>query len=486
MTNKSISVTTVWSVLIVVLLGLGASLPLLDTREGVALALPPSPAATVNEVTTSTLYIPIIVSTYANPFGVQFYGTLSPERGVADLSQANAGWIRIPVPWSQMAPVQVPIEQYNWSVSDSIVRTANEANIQLLYTISQQPNWISDHPMGPPRPTAMADVVAFVRALVERYDGDGVGDAPGSPIVRSFELYNEPDNTSQSLYTAPWGYRAGEYAALLKLLYPVVKSASPQAQLVVGGLAHDWFLEDGGPFNRGFLDELLAACRGHDCFDAMNFHYYPGFRDTWEPYGPDLLGKATYFRQKLAVNGMASMPLICTETSWWGTPAWGGDEMQSRYVVQSYTRGIAADLKMLIWFAYSDSVWEEEAAGLFTTTYQPKPSYHAFRTTEGQLQRATYQRPLSAAEKASPNIEGYVFTNRSGHRLDVVWTEGGNRFNPADDPVVFYTAYSNWLRVVDKYGVTRWVGDADDGLVDGKVTVAVGGDPLFLEYVWTR
>ncbi len=33
----------------------------------------------------------------------------------------------------------------------------------------------------------------WARLVVERYDGDGIGDAPGSPRVDAWEIWNEPD-----------------------------------------------------------------------------------------------------------------------------------------------------------------------------------------------------------------------------------------------------------------------------------------------------
>ena len=33
----------------------------------------------------------------------------------------------------------------------------------------------------------------YFREVVERYDGDGYKDAPGSAVVTYWEMYNEPD-----------------------------------------------------------------------------------------------------------------------------------------------------------------------------------------------------------------------------------------------------------------------------------------------------
>ena len=49
-----------------------------------------------------------------------------------------------------------------------------------------------------------------------------------------------------------WGPYGADYAQMLCAVYPAVKAASPNARIVLGGIAYDWFQEDGGPFVRGF------------------------------------------------------------------------------------------------------------------------------------------------------------------------------------------------------------------------------------------
>jgi hypothetical protein len=363
------------------------------------------------------------------------------------------------------------------------VTNAAQEGIELMLTIGGQPSWAATYPMGPVTDTA--DLLEFVGALAERYDGDGVDDAPSSPRVRYFELYNEPDNTNPAQAMNGWGFwgeNGDGYAALMQDLYPTIKAANPGAQLVLGGLALDWFKEQGGPFDSHFLDDVLAACQGQDCFDVVNFHYYPLFRRNWEPYGTDIIGKANFVRQKLAVYGFADVPVVCTETSWSSAAStgWGSDELQSRYTVKGYVRGVAADLGVIVWYAildYSDSI----APGLLSNDLQPKPSHSAYRVMTEMLGRAVYQRQLTSAETGSSQIEGYVF-QVCGKRLDIAWTEDDTPYDTSDDPWQPLTVQAQTLRVVDKLGNDIWYDDADDGKADGRITITVGGSPVYLEY----
>jgi hypothetical protein len=480
----------VWRIVFSVAVGLGAGLVLGTMGPAHAPGSLSAPlqsqwvcdSVSASAVETHTIYLPLVSRCYIPrvlPFGVQFYGILTNSNGLDDIADAGAHWIRMPLSWAAVEPTDTTPEHYNWSGLDQSVINAVAEGIELVLTIGGQPSWAAVYPMGPVTDTA--DIKEFVGALVERYDGDGIGDAPGSPRVRYFELYNEPDNAdvhhAQTGGWGYWGHNGAGYAALLRELYPVVKAASPGAQWVFGGLALDWFEEDGGVFDSHFLDDVLAACRGHSCFDVMNFHYYPPFRPKWEPYGVDIIGKANYVRQKLAEYGFEGVPVICTETSWAGGAGWGSDELQSRYVIKGYVRAIAADLSIVVWYS-SDDRSDSTLSGLLDSALQPKPSYWTYWRMTRMLGEAVYQRPLTLAETGSEQIKGYTFSQACGGRLDVVWTEDGTPYDPGDDPWLLLTVHASTLRVTDKSGNEFWT--SDDG--DGRITVLVGGSPLYLEY----
>jgi hypothetical protein len=337
--------------------------------------------------------------------------------------------------------------------------------------------------MGPLYNTS--DLLEFMSALIERYDGDYVNDAPGSPVVQDFELYNEPDSANvadaASGNFGPWGHNGAGYAHLLQTLYPVVKAASPKANLVMGGIALDWFEENGGAFDSKFLDDVLRACRGKQCFDIANFHYYPVFRPRWEPYGRDLIGKANYVKQKLRAYDFTNVKLICTETSWGSKPPtdpadWTGPELQDRYVIKAFLRSMAAGLEPLTWYTMKET-GEAYLPGLLQADNQPKSSYWVFQKMTSMLAGVEYQRSLTLAETGSGKIEGYVFTTSQGRRLDVVWTEDQTYFISSDDPQLPLVVNARQLRAVDKYGNETWLNSTT-----GKITVVVRGSPLYLEY----
>ena len=91
------------------------------------------------------------------------------------------------------------------------------------------------------------------------------------PSVRFWELWNEMDSTFTDLFGArkerfAQFERGRRYAQMLKLAYPAIKEANPQAQVLVGGISSGGGIDD---FIRGIYEE-----GGRDYFDIMNIHTY--------------------------------------------------------------------------------------------------------------------------------------------------------------------------------------------------------------------
>jgi hypothetical protein len=321
--------------------------------------------------------------------------------------------------------------------------------------------------------------VEFVVVLVERYDGDGIDDAPGSPRIRYWEFYNEPDN-GNVLYAEQgwgyWGHNGAGYAQMLAAVYGPVKAASAEAKVIMGGLAYDWFEDQGGPFVREFLDDVLSN-GGGQYFDVMNFHYYWPFGPDWFSYGIEIIGKTNFLRSKLLSYGVEK-PFICTESGAWSQLEGGSDEIQSRYVAKLYARSMVAGLQYVTWFTLQDSAEDPRNWGLLDDSLDPKPAYSAYQVLTTEMAGARYKRALTSVETGGwSETEGYLYTfpcRVSSKEIYVVWTNYGEVYRPL-------TVAADRIRRVDKYGVATVIEDSADGKVDGKVSLTVGPSPLYLE-----
>jgi hypothetical protein len=272
---------------------------------------------------------------------------------------------------------------------------------------------------------------------------------------------------------------------MLAAVYPKVKAANPRAKVVLGGLAYDGFEDTGGPFVRDFLNDMLAA-GGGNYFDVTNFHSYPAFFATWtNNKGPGLLEKANHIRGVLQNHGY-SKPMIVTETGWFSNERPeqtipGSPEVQSRYVVQLFTQSMAADLDMVIWWLLRDSDFPYPFMnGLVTNDTVPlkKMSFYTFQRAVAELSTAHFVRRLPLTETGNSLIEAYRFEDKVYNRqLYVAW------LNPV------YTTQQALLRLPAAQAVVRnsvtgaalFVRDADDGVVDGRITIQVWATPLYVE-----
>lgn len=469
----------------------------------------------------------------ANPtqlFGVQMYGATGKNSKYFDaLDQSGAKWVRNRFFWKNVEPDDVTPDNnksYKWSSVDSVVAAVLDTDINLILTIEESPKWAATFPDGPIDKVPMSKFAEFVHDLVERYDGDGNEDAPGTPIVEYFEFNNEPDRHCAG--RPGWGAHGREYGQMLKAVYPAVKAANPNAKVVFGGIAYDWFNSKecnvpaqasnpnytgflsewpirGGGFVYEFLDDVLTECGDEACFDVMNIHVYSAFAQNWRRF-PGVNGmsiglyeKVEYVREKLRQYGHSSKPIVITEA---GTPSAGppGDvsakdeHMQAQHVVAYYTQGIASGVQSLAWWVLYDlspSDWPAPV-GLVTQDGQPKLSFKAYQVMSDKMRTMQFDRRLSPADTgvgwdAFPTMEAYKFRDPStGKVLYVAWLNPKWAFIDPNWQVPglhkILTVWGKRATVQDIYGKNKAViTDEQDGVPDNKVAVPINGEPVYIQ-----
>ena len=430
---------------------------------------------------TYTVFLPLVMQPdlrgIYSSWAVQFYGQLTAGTGFEYATAAGVRWIRLAVAWSYIEPTNTTPDNYNWYSLDQSIAAARAAKVNLVVTLGDNPSWAAPTPNGPVN--NLNDFQQFAGAMAARY-----------PDVQYWEIYNEPDN----IYN--FGNQPAAYAAQLNAAYTAIKAANPDAKIVMGGVAMDWFTDQGGGFARNFVNDLLTACT-QPCFDVGNFHYYAVYRGKWEPYGRDIIGKANALRQMLSAQGY-TRPIMSTETGWVYSTIpntdWGGEAIQGRYVPKTFVRGIAAGLITTNWYAMIDA--DPSQPGLVGGLYPPfqvREAYTATLTLSQQLGAAKFERALTPAETGSPNLEGYMFTNYEGahgtERVDVIWYDCPSLIVDTPDlPVdcldaAVYTVPTAPVGVSDHLGgAMQILADGSDGVLDGKVSLAIDRNPVYIHY----
>lgn len=411
----------------------------------------------------------------ASPLGIQLSELRFRDPALlADAHGAGVAWWRTFLFWDEVEPVRTEPPTYDFAAYDALFGHARSMGLEIVAEIQGNPRWAAPFPGGPV--DDLEALAEFMAAAVERYDGDGVRDAPGRPVIRHWEMYNEPDNRSAALATQGrgwgfWGDRGADYARMLQRVTPVIKLADPGAVVVFGGVAWESVPSEGDPFDMDFTHDVLTAGGGR-FFDVFNFHYYPLFAAAWERPGlVDVAGKVAAARELLAAHGV-SKPIFVTEAG-----AWSGAEppyppatprAQARYVPQLYARAMAAGVEMVVWFQYDDVRGVKDPdRGLVDYDLRPKPARRAFLEVARRLAGGQPEQPSRQADAAG---EVYWFRRR-GHRVAVAWTDG---------PIARLRLRAAAAERVHYLGDALTLRDADDGRADGIVEVPYGPDPVYV------
>ncbi len=366
--------------------------------------------------------------------------------------QSGARWTRLDIFfWDQIEPVKSNPPVYDWSqIDEASLKDISASGLQLSAVILFTPDWAQKYPGVACGPIAEAEIerfAQFMHALVARYSQPPYN-------IRYWEIGNEPDIdhtlVSPRSGFGCWGeaddpyYGGGYYAQVLKAVYPQVKAADPQAQVLVGGLLLDCDPEHPPLDTNGqakncaparFLEGVLKA-GGGAYLDGVSFHAYdyyynalgqygnPNWNADWRTTGPAWIPKVAYLRNLLGAAGMPETPLFLTELAticgrdgsedYCHTPDL--EQTKAIYVVQSLAAGKAEGLQSVIWFGITG--WR--ASGMLQGS-TPLPVYHALSFFQATIADTEFTSRI----QEYPGVQGYVFT-RADQETWVLWSADGN------------------------------------------------------------
>jgi hypothetical protein len=314
----------------------------------------------------------------------------SPDRAERIESSARNGatMIRLLVHWNQTAPRRPdrpsdPFDPaYNFSDLDEAVRTAQEADLEVLLTIYGTPKWANNGRGANRMPRRVADFRHFAQAIAARYSGRFE-----YPFVRFWSVWNEPN---LQVFLAPQFDRRGKplaprnYAQLYAAAYRGIKAGNPRAKVGIGETSARGSDKPGGKrpiHSPGKFAELVAKANPRLKFDAWAHHPYP-FVPTLKPSQKVRWPNVT----------LASLPEFQkhlkrwfkrSKVSIWVTEYGHQTKPQDRFGV-SYAKqaryireSIALARKqrfvgMFVWFVYQDDPGQPWESGLYTQSGRAK------------------------------------------------------------------------------------------------------------------
>jgi hypothetical protein len=204
---------------------------------------------------------------------------------------------------------------YDWAGADMVVEHARRQGLTVVARLDLVPAWAR-----PPRttdrhldPERYADFGAYAAAFAARYAPLG---------VRHIIIWNEPNLRFE------WGDRPpdpGAYAALLKVVYPAVKAAAPDAIVIAGALSPGTSL-DGGQTRMDDMQYLasLYDAQAGPFFDMWAVHAYGGQEPPDAPPAPERVNfrRIELVRELMDRFGDAHKRMIITEGGYNDHPRW--------------------------------------------------------------------------------------------------------------------------------------------------------------------
>ena len=406
--------------------------------EGAALA-----AASKDSVNGETmLYLPAVIQNYPYKtlFGVQLLGVNSAS-GADQMQQAGAYWIHLDgLLWSEVESTQ---GVRDWSKATSLeedMKNASSRGMNIILVIYGAPAWAADRRCGPLYQDRFLDFGDFVAEAVSRFS------RPPYNILY-YEIWNEPDIDPSmvdpdELYGC-WGdkndinYGGSYYGDMLKIVYPMMKSADPDVKVLVGGLLLDCdpALPSacvGDPKSALFLEGILQSNQGNS-FDGIAFHAYDYFGDqsstghfanlSWgtlwnNDFGPVVNAKSTYIKNLLNKYNVSDKILMNTEAALIDVPSncVNCEETKAYYLAQSYASAIKQGLLSEIWFSFFG--WR--GSGLATNTLSTLPAYTAYDVVQDQLTDATFLQDITSY----PDVKALSFA-RENRTIWLIWSKDG-------------------------------------------------------------
>lgn len=437
-------------------------------------------------------------------WGMNAYLTKRERVGTGDNLPAlaatarNAGvqWTREEITWDLVEPQNNQFKTFY----DSGMKLAADNGLNIIGMLLTTPQWARDGACSSNYWCPPADVneyAQFAAWIVERYDADGVQDAPGSPRIAAWEIWNEPNAAATWPSLGSDAATRARYGNMLVAAYRAIKAADPTAIVLTGGV----YVYDGSYCVPSNCDGLLFFDRvfqqvpaAKSAFDVLAIHPYIPTERPDAPNIPRLItveGRVRNARDRLNGWGRTGAPIWITEMGWCTTSGAcpGGvqvsEEQQANYLVRSMVIAQQNGVQHTSWFqledAFNNSGREWANAAIVRnyngSGYPAKLAYNAYRTLATTLADATpagtgpintHVYDPSQPYVGSGGAYDYRYT-RGGAIIDVLW-------RPTDSvQVSFPVIAGRQISLVQRDGQTSALQP-----VNGAVSLTLSEKPIMI------
>ena len=383
-------------------------------------------------------------------FGIEA-NPLDASGGLNLITQTQTAWVRGPVVfWND---IETSEGVYNWSNLGEVpseVQNAVSNGLEPIVVVRGTPSWAQKYPTYTCGPIDSTKFDAFANFM-----GELITSSPLASLnVKYWELWNEPDVSRLDvpsptfIWYGCWGesgdtqyYGGGYYGDMLKVVYPAIKTADPQAQVLVGGLLMD--CDPNQPpsgkvcTSSKFLEGILAN-NAANAFDGISYHAYdyygnvygtynnPNWGASWNTSGPCLVNKAGYLNALLDQYNVSGKYLLNSENALLCDTCNSDTDFENTkayYLVESYAAAMAQGLRANLWFSMLGE-WGRNN-GLLENPFAvqpnpPLPAFYAYQFAAQELDGATFVGNINNFL----GISGYEFAKSNRH-VWLMWAPAG-------------------------------------------------------------
>lgn len=233
------------------------------------------------------------------------------KRTLEMVREMGAPWIVEYFPWAYYEPRP---GHFEWGHPDLVIEHANRQGLTVIARLGFVPDWARPKESTPLLllEENYEDFGRYAAAFVERY----------ADTVDYVIIWNEPNLSLE------WGYRPVDpesYVEMLRVVYPMIKEANPNVQVLGGALAPTL----APPDSEWGMDDLVYLQRMYDAgaadyFDILSVHSYGWYSDPDEPADPQVINfrRTELLYEIMQRNGDGDKPLMITEGGWNDHPRW--------------------------------------------------------------------------------------------------------------------------------------------------------------------
>lgn len=338
--------------------------------------------------------------------------------------------------WQDIEPTP---DGWTWDETDATLRPMLDAGLEVELILTLPPAWAVEPGGSVPRDLYLAWDDPANRWGRFAYQATSHLAALG---VRTFEVWNEPDNPDY------WQGTAADYYQLLRVAYQAIKAADPGARVSMGGMAY-WYAPT-------FWESVLQAAAqdpeaaAHDhFFDLVAFHWYSRSELLYERVA---WARATLDRYGLAkpvwVNEV-NAPLYGVDYGPPGPqPGYASQAEQAAFILQAHANALAAGAERVFLFRMNDEQMGLPF-GLLRNDARRREAFVAYHVM------AAY---LGDADPVERRVEGgvvYARFQRGEETVTVLWNQTGE---PVEAVV---TATAPTARLVEQDGTGHSLRAAD-------------------------